>query len=80
VGCRPGFTLRVEHMCGSDGEQGQALPGIRLGGGDWSGQRARHDTSGGGIHGALSRAVEEAHVHRAQRQDWGREQGTDAWG
>jgi hypothetical protein len=36
--------------------------------------------SGDGIHGALSRAAEEARVRWAQRRDWGREQWTDAWG
>jgi hypothetical protein len=72
VGCRQGFARCVEHMRGSDGEWGQALLGIQSGRG-----QACSDASGGRIHGALSRAAEEARVRRAQRRDWGREQGTD---
>jgi hypothetical protein len=69
AGRRQGFTRHVEHTRDSDGERGQALPGRgeRSGGGDWSGQQAHHVVSGGGIHGALSRAAEEARMRQAQR-------------
>jgi hypothetical protein len=45
AGCRPGFMRHVEHTHGSDGERGQALPGIRSGRGDWS-RRAEQGSGG----------------------------------